>query len=63
MFKKVTTNKFGRYNKVIRGIACQASLNFGIDTPRARNCQAHWIRRIRKEYPISSFQQGELNES
>jgi hypothetical protein len=43
------------YNSLIRRAAVAQSQWFGIDTPRARRCQAYWVRRIRREYPFSQF--------
>mgnify|MGYP001829123185 CR=1 FL=1 len=43
------------YNCTVRNIARAHSMHFGVDTDRARNMQAQWIRRIRREYPFSQF--------
>lgn len=43
------------YNQIVRGIACANSAEFGIDTPKHRRHKAYWIRRIRKEFPMSQF--------
>ena len=44
-----------RYNNCVRQYAAAGSIAFGIDTPRSRKEQAHWIRRIRREYPFTQF--------
>lgn len=43
------------YNKLLLDAVTEQSQWFGIDTVKARRCQANWLRRLRREYPFSQF--------
>lgn len=47
--------QIAKYNRAVRRHALARSMDFGVDTPRARMHQARWIRRIRREYPFSQY--------
>lgn len=44
-----------KYNGIIKQIAAQHSVHYGIDTPLLRHHEAKWCRQLRRDYPLSNY--------
>ncbi len=50
----ISRNIRKKYNKRVADIAQLMSMHLG-DTPLGRSSQAHWIKLIRKDFPLSEY--------
>lgn len=50
-----SVHNISAYNALVKRVAASHSIEFGMDTPKARSVQARWMRRIRKELPFRNY--------
>ena len=50
--------KIKEYNELLRRIAVQHSMYYGIDTDESRHVEARLLRELRQDYPFSKMKEA-----